>query len=562
MSSNFARKNSRWLIVLAVMAMFAASCSSDTADTTTTTAVPAPTTTGAPGATTTTTVAPEPDPITVVMSISVDESTLTPFTHVSSPSFLTLVWDRLMIADANNELQPLIASEMDVSDDRLIYTFTLYEGMTFHDGEPMTAEDVAFSFEYQAEFGFQTSQLGVVESVVAVDDLTVVLTLTEPNSDFEHNVLTTISILPKHIYEGVTDPNIADLSLAVGSGPYSIAEYVPDQRYTLVANKDYVPGTPKVDVIEMPIIVTEATAFSAVLSGEIDMASVPLQTQLISQFENEDGVGLIRGSQYSPELVTFNTLQPPFDQVEVRTAISRAIDVSELMEVVALGVATAPNAGYLHPESPLVDDVIDHVYDPAAASAILDGLGATAGSDGVRVLNGERMSYTLLVDASAANSVRSAELLAGMLGEIGVEIAVEALEVATLWEQVWPGFSVANFGDFDMTMFTWSPILSVRAGRFGGLVHSDPARGTLNFGHFSDAQADQFVEDMDSALTAEGIQTAIDGIVGRIAELSPFITLFYPDTTYAYRSDVYDGWVYTKGLGPINNPSFVDYNEF
>lgn len=468
-----------------------------------------------------------------------------------------------MIADENNELQPLVASEMTVSDDRTTYTFNLYEGMTFHDGMPLTAEDVAFSFEYQAEFGFQTSQLEIVESVEAVDDLTAVIQLTEPNSDFEHNVLTTISIIPKHIYEGVEDPTTATgLELSIGSGPYSISEYVPDERYTLLANESYVPGTPKIDVLEMVIIAQPSTAYSAVLSGEIDMASVPLQTQLVSQFENEEGVGLIRGSFFSPELIQFNTLEPPFDQVEVRQAISQAIDVTELMEVVALGVATAPNAGFLHPESPLVGTVIDHVYDPDAASSALDTLGADLGDDGVRVLNGERMSYTLLVDAAMADSLRAAELIAGMLAEVGIEIEVEALEVATLYSAVWPEFNVANLGEFDMTMFTWGAVLAVRAGRFAGLVHSDPARGTLNFGHFADDSTDQFVEDMDSALTAEEVQAGIDGITSKIAELVPFITLYYPDNTYAYRSDVFDGWVYSKGLGPITNPSFVDYNDF
>lgn len=550
-----------WL-VLALALVISACTTSGTDETSTTTAGNETTTTEGGEATTTTEGGGDAEPVTIVMSITQDESTLTPFTHVSSPTFLPLVWDRLMLTDENNELHPLIASDMQVSEDRTTYTFTLFEGMTFHDGEPLTAEDVVFSYEYQAEFGFQTNQLAIVESVEAPDDLTVVMTLSAPNSDFEHNVLTTISIIPKHLYEGVEDPTIADMALAVGSGPYAISDYVSDERYTLVANENYVPGTPKVDVIEMPIIVQPATAYSAILSGEIDMASVAVQPQLTGQFENAEGVGLLRGSSFSPELLTFNAVQPPFDQVEVRQAISQAIDTSELMEVVALGVATEPSAGFLHPESPLTTDPIDHVYDPEGAAQILDDLGAEVGSDGIRVLDGEPMSYTLLVDAARTDSVRSAELITGMLAEIGIEVVVDAIESQTLFAAVWPEFNTANFGEFEMTMFNWNPVLSIRAGRFGALVASDPARGTLNFGHFADEEVDALVAEMDSALDDQARLDAIQEITERIAELVPFITLYYPDSTYAYRNDVFDGWVYTKGLGPINNPSFVDYDNF
>jgi peptide/nickel transport system substrate-binding protein len=499
----------------------------------------------------------------VVVSIPQDEGTLTPFTHTTAPPALDLVWDTLLVNDTENRLHPLVAESYELSDDLTTYTFTIREGMTWHDGEPLTVDDVVFSFEYQQEFGFATGGLqAAVASVEAVDESTVVLTLTEPNSDFEQNVLASVKMIPEHVFADVADPMTAGIEVAIGSGPYRITEYVPDQRYRLEANVDYVPGPPTVGVIEMPIIPQASTAFSALRTGEVDMSSVPLDTQLIGDFEGADGVELIQGSFFSPQLMVINAERAPLNDADLRMAISRAIDVQELIDVVALGVATPPNAGFLHPRSPLVTDVVDHVYDPEEAARILGDLGAVAGDDGVRVLDSEPLSFTLLVDSIETNSVRVAEITAEMLAEVGIEVTVEPIESQTVYDRVWPEFDVANGRDFDLTMFSWQPVLQTRAGRFGGLVHSDPTRGSLNIGGFSDPAADELVDAIDDAPDEATRLDAVQGLSELIAEEVPFVTLYFPDTTFAYRPESFDGWQYREGLGPFNTSSFVDYQIF
>lgn len=563
---NWIPTGGRLAIVMVAFATIVASCTGDAATTTTTSpGDDAPTTTQGTEETTPTTEG-EPEPPTTAstlrMSISQDESTLTPFTHVSSPPFLDLVWDSLLISDSDNQLHPLVASELEVSEDRLTFTMKIREGQTWHDGEPLTVDDVVFTFDYQAENGFLPGQFSIIESVEAVDDSTVVIQLSETAADFERDMLATIDMIPEHIFSNVEDPRTAGIEVAIGSGPYMISEYAPDELYVLTANPNYAMGTPKLETIIMPIIPQASTAFAALRSGEIDMVSAPLETQLIDQFEAAPDLAILRGSNFSPELLVFNAERPPFDQPEIRKAIAMAIDTDELIEVVALGIATPPNAGFLHPESPLTTSPIPHEFDPAGARAALDAAGATLGDDGVRTINGERMSFTLLVESTRPNTVRVTELVSGMLGDVGIEVAVEALEPLTLYSSVWPEFNVANGRDFDMSMFNWQPVLSIRAGRFGGLVHSDPVRGTLNIGGFSDAETDELVATLDTAPTSEERLAAIQSIAENIAELVPFVTLYYPDTAFAYRPGAFDGWEYRKGLGPVDPNSFVDFNDW
>jgi peptide/nickel transport system substrate-binding protein len=400
----------RFGTILIGMALVVACASPDTDDASTTSvADQSPTTSGTEDTTATTEAGASDEQVVLRMAISVDQGPYSPFNFVTT-ELLDLVWATLITNDTDNGLQPLVASDWTVSDDRRTFTFTIREGMTFHDGEPLTVDDVVFSFDYQAEKGYLPTLFEVVESVEAVDENTVVLQLNQNVPDFEQDSLVGLEIIPEHIFSEIEDPSTAGIEFSIGSGPYKITDYRQDSFYTLEAHENYAPGTPKVDVIEMSIIPQTSTAYSALLSGEIDVALVPAPGNLIPRLESSEGVEVLKSPSFSPELIIINVERSPFDRLEVRQAISRAIDTDELLTVVAVGDGTPANAAFLHPESPLVTTTVPHVYDQAEAESLLDSVGATPGEDGVRVLDGERLSFSLLVDANAPDSIRNAEL--------------------------------------------------------------------------------------------------------------------------------------------------------
>ena len=257
-------------------------------------------------------------------------------------------------------------------------------------------------------------------------------------------------------------------------------------------------------------------------------------------------------------MMNINTGLAPLDRPELRAAIADAIDPQVLIDTVLLGTGTGPNPGFLHPEGPITVDPLTHEVDPGAAAAALDELGATPGDDGIRVLDGEPLDFELLVYADNPTRIRTAELVAEQLAEVGIGITVSPLDAETVDEQVWPGFDVSNGRNYELAMWGWSPPVQLDAGRFGSLVHSDPAIGGFNVVGLADADTDALVDEMNAASDADSREAAIGALQERIAELRPFVMLYYADGVYAFRPEAYDGWVYQAGQGPLGKISLVN----
>lgn len=500
----------------------------------------------------------------LVVAISGDETSLNPYTYVTGYpgwNLLNLMHDSLLVLDENNEPQPLLASEWDVSDDGLTYDLTLRDDVTWHDGEPFDADDVAFTFDYVVDNTQSrwTPGVAAVESVTVNSPTDVTIQLNAASPDFPVRPLADMPIMAEHVWAEVTDPNASGVEQNIGTGPYRLAEYNTDQSYLLEANDDYAMGTPLADTISLAVIPEPSTAFAALRAGEVDMVSTIVEAQLVEEFQNDGDLDVQIGPGFGSTMLNINNERAPLDNPEVRRALGLAVDPQELIDTVLLGTGTPPNPGFLHPSSPIATEPVEHVFDVDEANAILDGLGAAPGDDGTRVLDGEPMSFELLVYADNPGRIRTAEILAEQFAEIGVSITVATLDAESVDEQVWPGFDVANGRDYDLAMWGWSPPVQLDAGRYGSLFHSDTSIGTFNVVGFSDPDVDALVDQLRAATSAEERGPIVDELQAAVAELRPFITLYYPDGAYAFRPDSFDGWVYQAGQGPLGKISLVDF---
>lgn len=499
----------------------------------------------------------------LVIAISGDETSLNPYTYVTGYpgwNLLNLMHDSLLVLDENNEPQPLLATEWQVSDDGLTYDLTLRDDVTWHDGEPFDADDVAFTFDYVVDNTQSrwTPGVAAVESVTVNSPTDVTIQLNAASPDFPVRPLADMPMMAEHVWTDVTDPNASGVEQNIGTGPYRLADYNSDQSYLLEANTDYAMGTPLADTISLAVIPEPSTAFAALRAGEVDMVSSIVEAQLVEEFQNDADLEVQIGPGFGSTMLNINNERAPFDDPEVRRALGLAVDPQELVDTVLLGTGTAPNPGFLHPDSPIATSPVDHVFDVDEANAVLDGLGAEMLDDGTRVLNGEPMDFELLVYADNPGRIRTAEILAEQFSEIGVSVTVATLDAETVDEQVWPGFDVANGRDYDLAMWGWSPPVQLDAGRYGSLFHSDPSIGTFNVVGFSDPDVDALIDEMREATSAEERDPIIDELQATVAELRPFITLYYPDGAYAFRPDSFDGWVYQAGQGPLGKISLVD----
>lgn len=533
------------------------------------TATSAPTATLAPSPTATLkpTVVPSPTatpkPILLRMATSGDESTLTPYTYVTGYpgwNILSLIYDTLFVMDADNLPKPWIAKEDKVSADGKTHTLMLRNDVKWHDGKPLTSADVKFAYEFYKKHTHArwTSAVPDFTSIETPNDTTVIITLKEPSAAFAIQTLADVPIIPKHIWESVTDPK--KFVNNIGSGPFKLAEYKADQYYRFVANEAYFAGKPAVDELVMPIIKEVSTTFAALKSGEIHATTRALTPELVKEMQSSADLKVQRGPVYATTLMLFNNDRAPWDKKEVRQAVALAIDQQKLVDTVLLGFGTAGNLGWIHPASPYHDPAIKNEYNLAKAKALLDGLGyKDTDNDGIREVAGKKWEATLLVYSTNPTRVRSAELIAAGLKDLGISVKVSAQERGAVDAKVWPGGDPSKPRDYDLAMWGWSSPVQVNLFRMVTLIHSNPKIGTLNNVGYKSAQADQIGSELLATMEPEKQKTLARQLEAIIAQDVPFVVLYYEDGVYAYRPAVYDKWVFQKGQGIFHKLTFLPH---
>ncbi|MBL8096404.1 MAG: peptide ABC transporter substrate-binding protein [Anaerolineales bacterium] len=501
------------------------------------------------------------EPISLRVATITDETTLQPYTYVSGYpgwNMLSLVYDTLFILDTNSQPKPWVATGDQVSADGLVHTLTLRDDVRWHDGQPLTSADVKFAYEfYQANnHGRWTLPVRDIVSIEAPDDTTVIITLPAPDPSFPTRLLADVPIIPRHVWEGVTDPKTFENAL--GSGPFLLAEYEPEQFYRFTANPDYFAGKPGVAELLMPIIKDPTTVFAALKSGEIHATTRELAPELVAEFKADPTRRVLSGPGYATTLLQFNNERAPWDQAEVRQAVALAIDTRMLVDTVLLGLGTPGNPGWLHPAQPFHDPAIAATYDVERAKTLLDELGYTdTDGDGVREAAGQPMAPVLLVQANNPGRIRAAELIAAAMQEIGIAVTVSAEEGTSLTAKVWPDFDVAKGRDFDWTMFGWSAPVQIDPLRMATLVDSDVRYGTVNIGGYRSAEADALTAQLRVTTDPEAQIELVRKLEATIARDLPFVMLWYADLNYAFDPAVYDGWVFQMGQGVFNKLSFL-----
>lgn len=498
------------------------------------------------------------------LGILSEEGNLTPHTYQTGTPGLSLTmlsYDTLLQVDGEGLPQPWLASSVEHTEDGLTYTLTLTEGVSWHDGEALDAEDVVFSINYYQDGppGRFQNALSIVEEAVADDEHTVTLQLSRSNPSFDLRTLADVPILPQHIWEDIEAPDTApfDDSTNVGSGPYRLVDSQPGRNYTFEANPDYFRGAPKVDQVVAVWFADDAGAIAALRTGEIDALMRTISPEQITSLTGQ-GLAVLQAPEYTSTLLAYDTQRAPFDDQEFRQAIAQAIDIDILVGDVYLGAAVAGNPGWVHPDSPYITGDTAPLYDPAAAAATLEAAGyVDSDGNGTREQDGEDLDLELLVYGNNALRLRIAELISAQLGEVGIGVRISALEPQTLDDAVWPGFDVNQGRDYELAIFGWSAPTQADIGQMAALVSSDTSIGTLNITGFADPEVDDLALSLVSTLDQDERTQVAHSLQADIAEQLPFLTLLYPNGAYAYQPAVFDDWVTIIGQGPMHKLSFI-----
>ncbi|MCT4370474.1 ABC transporter substrate-binding protein [Yangia mangrovi] len=409
-------------------------------------------------------------------------------TAVNDFRILMNVYDGLVrYKDGTLEVEPALATDWTISEDGTEYTFTLREGVSFHDGAPFNAEAVKFNFDRMLDEGHPFHDTGPfplafffssVESVEAVDALTVKFTLSEPYAPFLSNLAYPTGLL---VSPAAVEQYGADYGRnPAGTGPFKFAEWRANEAVVIEANPDYWDGAPELQAVVFRPITDANTRTAEMLAGGIDLM-VEVPPVALSEFQGET---YTVHEQAGPHVwfLILNAKEGPFSDKRVRQAANYAVNKEALVNDVLEGTAEVA-AGPTPPAFAWAynDDLEPYPYDPEKAKELL----AEAGAEGAELTFYVTEGGSGMLDPIAMGTAIQADLNA-----VGFDTKIETYEWNTFLGEVNPGLE----GKADMAEMAWMtndpdtlPFLALRSDAW-------PDKGGFNSGYYSNAEVDELLE--------------------------------------------------------------------
>lgn len=342
-------------------------------------------------------------------------------------TWLEKYYSKLVLYNVDfTEVHGELAESWEISDDGTEYTFTLREGVMWHDGEDFTADDVKFTIEL-AQNPDSASWIGAkfagVTSVEATDDLTVVLTMDAPNAAIL-DALTFLVMLPEHELGEFAPAELVQSSWwsdnPVGTGPFMWSEYAPGQYVELVAFDDYFRGRPQIDTLINRYYPEAGSSVIALRSGEIQFTY--LTSDEAAAMEGQDGIEMLSGQSQVANFLGFDLTEERFQDPQVRQAFMYAIDRAVIVEQLYGGGATVL-ACSLSNEQYVPDDVNAYEYDVEQARQLLED----ANWDEVNA--GEPLEIVTYYEDQLSNDVLVT--IQQFLTDAGIDVSLRFVDVPT-----------------------------------------------------------------------------------------------------------------------------------
>jgi len=450
----------------------------------------------------------------LTIGLATDITSVDPHFHNLGPNnaFGRHIFDRLINQGSNQELEPGLATSWQPLDDTT-WEFRLREGVSFHDGSPFTADDVAFTFERAPEVPNSPSGYGTylkqITGIEIVDDHTIHIKTDTPYP-LMPNDLSTVAIVSQENGEGAATEDYNSGKAAVGTGPYRFVEWVPGDRIVVEANPDYWGDAPRWDRVTFRPITAGPARVAALLAGDVEViAEVP--TTDVAQLKGNDRITMSSGisnrviylhldsdrdqSPFVDASACAEGVTNPLKDTRVRRAISLAINREAIVERVMEGLAIP--AGQLLPDGffGTVPDLGPDPYEPEEAQALLAEAGCPDGFE--LTIHGPNDRYI--------NDAEIAQAVAQMLTRIGIRTAVETMPRSVY-------FSRASDLEFSFILVGWGSGTGEASSPLKSLLHTyDRERGfgAANRGRYSNPEMDRLLEEALATVDDAGRETLL-----------------------------------------------------
>lgn len=406
--------------------------------------------------------------------------------HVHEP----LIQSTLVRTTKDLKIENDLATEYSCSEDKLTWTVKIRDDVKFTDGEPLTAQDVAFTYNTCRDES-TVNDFTMLKEAVAVDDTTVEFHMNEPYSIWPYT-MAIVGIVPEHAYSDTYGQN------PIGSGRYIMKQWDKGQQVIFEANPDYYGEEPKIKKLTV-LFMEEDAALAAAMAGQADVA----HTAASYSDQEIEGYNLMRVDTVDNRGFNLPTTEPEekdgivygnslTSDVNVRRAINLAIDREEMIDNVLNGYGTV--AYSVCDKMPWYNDEAVTEYDLDAAKALMDEAGWTEGKDGIREKDGEKAEMTLMF--SNGDSVRQAlaEDTANQLRELGIDVKTEGVGWDTAYDRA----------QSEPLMWGWGAHTPME---LYNIYHSMENTGLAQYSPYANETVDKY---MDEALESDNLEESYD----------------------------------------------------
>jgi len=421
----------------------------------------------------------------------------------------TAIYDSLLRFDDEGNPEPYMAESM-ISDDNVAWTLKLREGVMFHDGTPLDAAAVIYNIERHmdpANASALATLVAPIESMEAVDDLTVEFTLSSPFGVFDAGFAQAnglgIIISPTAAEELGADYNLNP----VGAGPFVFEEWIPDDHLTLVRNPDYwQDGLPYLDELTCRPLPDTQTRYQAIANGDVDLTYM-ITVAEIDQAAADGNLVVYDAVGNGAEGIILNDNRPPFDDPRMREAFVSMLNLDVIADVRLNGHRELAGAiGLIAPTSPVYNPAIEEVwpqYDVDRAKALIEEYVADGGDP----------NFTFVLP-NTPDRRRFADMAGQFFSDAGLDVTMEFLDISEFVS------GVLNTGDFQAAINSYPAFI----GQYPQMWNCYHSGGSSNFGQFSDPEIDALLETAVSTLDPAEADQAWKDVQVLIAEAIPYAT--------------------------------------
>lgn len=466
------------------------------------------------------------EPSRLRLGLDVDAGTLDPRLAQDTSAFRLreLLYNGLVYIQSDYSPAPDIAESWENPDDQT-WIFHLKEGIQFHNGEELTAEDVKYTYDTILDETFNSPSRAFyapIQNIEVVDEYTIRFELNEPYGPFLSYM--DMGIVPRAVAEELGEEFGSN---PVGTGPFQFVSWQRGDSIELEAFDDHFNGAPNADEILVSIVPDNSARVVALEAGDLDFVQSPVSPQDVARMEENAEFTVARIPAAGYTYINLNTADPILSDVRVRQALAHLVNRAEILSTIYQGVgqvATSPIPPGMWAYS---SDIPSYDYDVEAAQALLEEAGWTPGSDGTLQKDGDPLALTIRTHSEDPDRRQVIQVLQSEFNNVGIQADTNVVE--------WPSFfaDVQN-GEFQVAVVGWLNLTNPDRAMYRQFTTD----GDANYGSYQNEEVDQLLQDARASLSQDEARELYQQAASIIAEEAPYIFLQYQEYIAMYSNDL------------------------